>query len=186
MKKTYSLFLALALVVFSSALAPSAHAVMPLKQGTMKASVERLVGVGLELGNGSANLITSVLPNGSAVSLQFPRAGFDYFIIDGLSLGGNAGLSLNTYGNTSLGYLIAPRIGYAFQFTDTIDLWARGGLGVYGSGNGNAQALLTGECMFLWNFMDPLSLEFGPALDIALGGRGIVSLGGNAGVVLEF
>ncbi len=186
MKKYSAFLLALIVSTFTLGTASTAQAVSPLKQGTMKASVERLAGVGLELSNGSANLIVSALPNAQNVSLQFPRAGFDYFIIDGLSLGGNAGLSINTYGRGGLGYLLAPRIGYAFQFTDTIDIWPRAGLGVFGVTNGNAQALLSGECMFLWNFMEPLALQFGPALDIALGNPGIVSLGGNAGVAFEF
>jgi len=71
-----------------------------------------------------------------------PRIGFDYFIIDGLSLGGSiVYASASTDGNEEIGnggndlnqvdstlFMVAPRVGYAFMFTPVIGLWPRGGL----------------------------------------------------------
>jgi hypothetical protein len=71
-----------------------------------------------------------------------PRIGFDYFIIDGLSLGGSiVYASTSTDGSVDVGntsndldkvdstaFVIAPRVGYAFMFTPVVGLWPRGGL----------------------------------------------------------
>jgi hypothetical protein len=83
-------------------------------------------------------------PNPSAI----PRLSFDYFVIDGLTLGGSLGyISLggtqsvtkfNTpagpaalppdHDHTSVtGFAFAPRVGYAYMFNDVIGIWPRGG-----------------------------------------------------------
>ncbi len=72
-------------------------------------------------------------PLGASPVFAVPRVGFDYFIIDGLSLGGAAGFSLVS---TDLGpadidttsFLLHPRVGYLAMFNDTIGIWPRGGL----------------------------------------------------------
>lgn len=71
-----------------------------------------------------------------------PRIGFDYFIIDSLSLGGSLAYvsdsreTENTLpnGNTNQGadvddsaILFAPRVGYAYMFSDVVGIWPRGG-----------------------------------------------------------
>ena len=63
----------------------------------MKLGIERLIGLGIGFGGNNAQFGMSVLPvSGYTLPLQYPRLGFDYFIIDGLSLGGNLGISFLT------------------------------------------------------------------------------------------
>jgi len=77
---------------------------------------------------------------------MMPRLSFDYFVIDGLSIGGSIGYA--TMGgeqkpekrppgvglgesedlpDTNL-FAFAPRVGYAYMFTDIIGIWPRGGV----------------------------------------------------------
>ena len=66
----------------------------------------------------------------------YPRTSFDYFVIDGLSLGGSVGFSTASVkvksGGSSMegdhtAVTFAPRVGYAFGLSDTIWFWLRGG-----------------------------------------------------------
>jgi len=79
-----------------------------------------------------------------------PRIAFDFFVIDGLSLGGallyeNHSVENDTGGTATLGgqsqaidrtqvevdtnvFGIAPRIGYAYMFTPNVGIWPRGGI----------------------------------------------------------
>lgn len=82
---------------------------------------------------------------GGATQSSMPRLGFDYFVIDGLSLGmavTYAHLSGKTeytgqptidHGSQDV-FLFAPRVGYALQFGDTFSLWPRAGI-TYTNGN---------------------------------------------------
>lgn len=70
-----------------------------------------------------------------------PRLAFDYFIIDGLSLGGSIGYASHTHegkwtqGNqagddadeSENGWLFAPRVGYCYMFSPVVGIWPRGG-----------------------------------------------------------
>jgi hypothetical protein len=72
---------------------------------------------------------------------QIPRLSFDYFVIDGLSVGGSLGyLSRTGSGKrtkptetpeeddpSQSAFAFAPRVGYALMFTDMIGFWPRGG-----------------------------------------------------------
>ena len=62
-----------------------------------------------------------------------PRFAFDYFIIDGLNIGGSIG-----YANIEVdpegppegdrsAFIFAPRVGYVWMFSDVIGFWLRGG-----------------------------------------------------------
>lgn len=70
-----------------------------------------------------------------------PRLAFDYFVIDGLSLGGAIGYSSGSFDgdetinnnnrdldevDTSL-FVVSPRVGYAAMFTPVVGIWPRGG-----------------------------------------------------------
>jgi hypothetical protein len=65
-----------------------------------------------------------------------PRIAFDYFVVDGLSLGGSVGYSsVSVSGNDAAagtgGYhtwSLSPRIGYAYMFNDVVGLWPRLGI----------------------------------------------------------
>jgi len=116
-----------------------------------------------------------------------PRFGFDYLVIDGLSVGGNIGYaSLN--GNTDYGlfdndleggaFLLTARAGYVYMFSKVIGIWPRGGLNVHtlsaenddGDGFSDSGWGLNLECMFPivpgehWGFL------VGPTFDIDING----------------
>ena len=56
-----------------------------------------------------------------------PRAAFDYFIIDGLSLGGSISYMSNapSGGGSQKLFMLSPRVGYAYAFDDTFSIWPR-------------------------------------------------------------
>lgn len=74
-----------------------------------------------------------------------PRLGVDYFVIDGLSIGGSitymstsgsvkaeaGGTSVSRDGPTFSTFVIAPRVGYALMFNDFFGIWPRGGITYY-------------------------------------------------------
>ncbi len=70
----------------------------------------------------------ALLGNDSGGSISAtPRAAFDYFVIDGLSLGGSiAYMSHAPSGGPSLKtFLFSPRVGYAYAFDNTFSIWPR-------------------------------------------------------------
>lgn len=91
--------------------------------------------------------LNSVSANGATVGnptfYNVPRLGFDYTIIKGLTLGGEAiafftlggstqqgnGPSTNNPGGSVFGF--APRVGYIFALSDVFAIWPRGGLSYY-------------------------------------------------------
>lgn len=62
-----------------------------------------------------------------------PRAAFDYFVIDSLSVGGSLGFytwsASDDDGDTGdgSGFLLSPRVGYMVDITDRLGFWPRGG-----------------------------------------------------------
>ena len=71
---------------------------------------------------------------GSPTPFDVPRLGFDYYIIDGLSLGGSIGYASYSsdedpglFGEYS-DFIFAPRIGYTWMFSRVVGFWLRGGL----------------------------------------------------------
>ena len=82
--------------------------------------------------------------SGAPIPYMSPRVGFDYFVIDGLSLGGSIGfwsyseerdIQDKTDGSIGgqedfdhTGFLFSPRVGYAIMFGDVVGIWPRGGL----------------------------------------------------------
>nr|HMR07559.1 outer membrane beta-barrel protein [Polyangiaceae bacterium] len=71
-----------------------------------------------------------------------PRIGFDYFVVNNVSVGGSVTyISDSSSGDRTQGnqqqdlpdqktntFLVAPRAGYALMFSDTFGLWPRGGI----------------------------------------------------------
>lgn len=70
-----------------------------------------------------ANLLLN--QNGDPYGYSHPRVAFDYFAIDGLSLGGSLGYSANSGDLPYRELLIAPRVGYAYMFSDVVGVWPR-------------------------------------------------------------
>lgn len=135
-----------------------------------------------------------------------PRLAFDFFVIDGLSVGGALGYSSDdrdgdeTIGNTnrdvvaeeSSGVIVAPRVGYAVMFTPVVGIWPRGGLSYWTSkqeldqpGNqpdteANASGLsLSAEVMLVIAPVPHGAFLVGPTLDLPVTSSGDADLGGN-------
>lgn len=133
-----------------------------------------------------------------------PRVGFDYFVIDGLSIGGAFAYTSSkedgdeTIGNNnndlaeeeSSGFAIAPRVGYCFMFNDTVGIWPRGGF-TYASAKtevnnpGNAPDTgtefsvldLTLEGMLVITPVPHAGFMVGPTIELPLSGSGEVDQG---------
>ncbi|HOT13029.1 MAG TPA: hypothetical protein PK710_24820 [Polyangiaceae bacterium] len=118
----------------------------------------------------------------------YPRTSFDYFVIDGLSLGGSVGFSTASVkvksGGSSMegdhtAVTFAPRVGYAFGLSDTIWFWLRGGPTYVSieadpeySDVSEASALqFKAEGMFVFGISGGFGLEVGPALGLPLTGE---------------
>lgn len=163
-----------------------AHALRTTPKGKMAIAAERLSGLSLsfpQAGNVyfSTHLITAHRP----AYFQDPRIGFDYFVIDGLSLGGTAGLGYRG-DQSAASFSILPRVGYRFGISSSIDFWPRLGIGIYGDifdGGSFTTGVIALDAPFVWQMIPALGLEFGPALDVGLASGATIVLGGTVGVV---
>ena len=191
-KLVQGLLAAVAFGAVSLGAAGEAAAITPVPQGTFKVAAERMAGVSLTFGGGGDPLFGTGLLWGNPAPLQFPRVGLDYFVIDGLSIGGSAGIQVlaGNGGSVFVGGIL-PRVGYAFALSPSIDFWPRGGIGFIGQdggggfGGGGTYGVLFLEAPFIWNITPDVGLAFGPALDVNLD-AGQTTLGGNAGIVVTF
>lgn len=127
-----------------------------------------------------------------------PRLALDFFVIDGLSIGG----SLTYYtrsGETETdsplgqteedqpdasGFVISPRIGYAVMFGDNFGIWPRGGFTYFTAesevdGNDAQMSGLafTAEFQLVIAPGEHFALTLGPAVDLGLTGGGEADLG---------
>lgn len=120
-----------------------------------------------------------------------PRVGFDFFVIDGLSLGGFIGYASNdTEGDfdgddedeeqQSSTFMFGPRVGYAYMFSDIFGIWPRGGI-TYVSGNveddnevesETSLFALSAELMLVLSPVEHAAFIFGPTMDFTISGDG--------------
>lgn len=155
------------------------------KSGTMAFGAERLFAfykqsVKFEAPNGNdADWDVSGLGFGwGAVAYPFnvPRLGFDYFIIDSLSIGGALGYASydeddNGPSGDADAFILAPRVGYYFGFGDMFGIWPRGGFTYHsldpdGDNNDQSGLAFTLEGMFTLAPAEHFSFMFGPTFDI--------------------
>lgn len=129
---------------------------------------------------------------------QLPRVGVDYFVIDGLSLGGSLGyyqrsrdrvLTNRVNGDIDADdnsdwdlWLFHFRVGYAIMFSDVIGIWPRGGLTYYSAtddqwGNNPNQPdatenelALTGEFQLIIAPVEHVGITLGPVFDLGITG----------------
>jgi hypothetical protein len=119
-----------------------------------------------------------------------PRASFDYFLIDGLSLGGSIyywtvsgettgpnGFSNNLPDQNA--FQIAPRVGYALMFNDWVGWWPRGGFSFFTVGGATQQTdqrdtgvAFDADLPFVFIPVEHAAILVGPALDVSLGASG--------------
>jgi hypothetical protein len=164
-----------------------AAALDTVDKGTIVIAAERMTGFALVFGGPQVEFGAGLLTGGNPAPLNFPRIGGDYFIIDGLSIGGNLGIQHYTAGGGQTQWAILPRVGYAFALSNWIDFWPRGGVGVYGNDPGGyTSALLTLDANFLWHIFEHVGMEFGPQLDVALASPSVSTLGGSCGLFMNF
>jgi hypothetical protein len=103
-----------------------------------------------------------------------PRAAFDYFVADSLSVGGAVGLYFwGADGNRS-GFLLAPRVGYAIMLSEAIAFWPRGGVTYYSEEENDtsySQFGLSAEGMFVFMPQESWGILAGPTLDFGVVGE---------------
>lgn len=156
-------------------------------QGVAALFGERLFGIHF-------SRVRQELPNGNSVNVsdtsiqlgwtggrglyspfEIPRVGFDYFIIDSLSLGGSLGYASSNVesGNNDQdneAFIFAPRVGYAIMFTPVIGFWPRGGFTYHSTdddpGGDDSGMAFTAEAMFILAPVPHFGILFGPTLDI--------------------
>jgi hypothetical protein len=180
--------MSLGLVTALGVATPAEAAGNAVRKGTMRLSAERLAGIGARVNDPATfymNLLTSYAGQGE---LQYPRTAFDYFIIDGLSIGGSVGFGFDS-NSENWGLSILPRIGYAFDLTRSIEFWPRGGIGLHFRdfpGGDDSSAVMTIEGMFLWEMVPHALLEFGPFIDASFANAWPIVMGGHAGIAIEF
>jgi hypothetical protein len=148
-----------------------------------------LFGSGAFVGGGGNGRFGGTLTGGDSRNMfVIPRIGFDYFIIDGLSLGGS--LTVLSFGYSDpnarppdgrgsvTDFLFAPRVGYAYMFGDVVGIWPRGGLAyTHGSNDPDAGGGDSSH-YFAFDIDVPLiiapvknfAFTVGPVFDITLGG----------------
>ena len=116
-----------------------------------------------------------------------PRLGLDYFVTEGISVGGSLvyihqSTSTEVGSNSADGpssslFLINPRVGYAMQFDETFSFWPRAGI-TYISTKADSDADteswhgldLTVEGMFGISPFSHFAILVGPYLDLGLSG----------------
>lgn len=168
--------------------AAPAEAANTVRKGTMRLGAERLVGIGAKVNDPAAFYLALLQTSQTGYDYQYPRVAFDYFIIDGLSIGGSAGFGFHS-GTEMVSLSFLPRVGYAFELSKTFEFWPRGGIGVQFWDAGLAEdsaAVMTIEGMFVWEMVPHALLEFGPFIDAPFANGWPIVLGGTAGLAIEF
>jgi hypothetical protein len=113
---------------------------------------------------------------------QMPRIGFDYFIINGLSLGGSFVVWTASTDNSSVtDIVLAPRVGYAYMFSDVVGIWPRGGFSwAHGSIDPDATQEQFSNHFFALDIDVPLVIAPTPGFAITVGPLFDLTFGGSA------
>lgn len=104
-----------------------------------------------------------------------PRAAFDFFVTDGLSLGGSVAYYSWSGDSDRNGFLLYPRIGYGIGLGDSVTFWPRGGLTYFseedaGGGTTYDQVAMSFEAMFVLWPRQSWGIQIGPTLDLGMSG----------------
>lgn len=180
MKYTFSALL----TSLSLSIPALAHAQDLSDKGTMVFSADRLFGVtathvSWEEGPFEAdNDWTAIgfLSRSPASVFDLPRVGFDYLVIDHLSVGGSIAFYTTDpdQGPDYSGFLLSPRVGYLVELGRVVGIWPRGGFtfhsGEVGGTDENGFAL-TLECPFTFSPTKHFAFHVGPTFDIDMFGK---------------
>ncbi len=178
--------LSLAAVTLAWALPAHALEDSPMvDQGSMVLGAERITGI-YHVGGSDAvpsNTVVAFLGNHGILPHDVPRVGFDYFVIDHLSVGGNfvvwnGSLSEAGAGGSQTEIAFIPRVGYALMFTDSIGFWPRGGLSYAhinfspdrGSDTNAHYFAFDVDAPFFFGLSQGFAVTVGPFLDVGFGG----------------
>ncbi len=153
--------------------------------GQLTLSAERLFGYSWRhrtQGTAHDSLSTFSLladPEGAgAAGYAWPRLGFDYFVVRGISLGAAASFFRSSgIGAATTGYELAPRLGYAAVVGPWLTVWARAGF-TYFHATAERFSAITIEVPLVIAVAPHLSLLIAPAADIGIAGN--INPGGSA------
>jgi len=153
-------------------------------KGDVVFSAERLMGITgnhqhVEVGGVGSSTDSTAISFGwrrAATPFEIPRLGFDYLVVDHLSIGGSLGYaSLDPDpGESQTMFLFAPRIGYLYSFSHVIAIWPRGGFTYHSTSAGNDYDdkgfALDLECPFTFSPAAHFAFQIGPSFDVDLFG----------------
>jgi hypothetical protein len=114
---------------------------------------------------------------------NIPRLGFDYTVVDRLTIGGDA-LAYFTVGGTGpkvTMFGISPRVGYVLPLGSAVSLWPRAGVTYdsvsyanndnYGNSSPTTQLAADLEALFVISPVEHAALTLGPVVDIPITGK---------------
>lgn len=174
-----------------------------IRSGTFALGAERITGVfhsdekaagNNSVGNTGFALFGNAEDSALAGAWQLPRIGFDFFVTNGLSLGGSfIVLSRDTdlgridgHGNIT-DIIVAPRVGFGYMFGRVVGIWPRGGLSYWhqsATGNNEAHSFAFDiDVPFLFAPAHNFAITLGPLLDVGFAGDRSV---GNVSVDTSF
>jgi hypothetical protein len=178
------------------------------EQGTFAFGVERVFGFYLAERTLDNNLeerkeeskgFSFAMSGYPLVPYQLPRVGIDYFVIDGLSIGGSIGFASQDVDSSRFDkrnnrpdfddsferntFLFHPRVGYAVMFGDVIGIWPRGGITYVSSSDDDtrfnnqrrevdeSEFALTAEFHLIISPIEHVGITVGPVIDFGLTGK---------------
>lgn len=104
---------------------------------------------------------------GDSVTMLLLQPAADFFVVDNLSLGGQALIGYQSGTRDSTAYGIAPRIGYDLAFSPNASFWPRVGVSYVGmstDGGSDSSAIALGlEAPFLFHPAPHFFIGFGPS-----------------------
>jgi|SoiMethySBSTD1v2_1073268.scaffolds.fasta_scaffold38843_5 hypothetical protein len=107
-----------------------------------------------------------------------PRLGFDYFVINSLSIGGSIAYANIDYDDADAeasAFIFAPRVGYVWMFGDVVGFWLRGGLTYHSYDRENSfdenGFAFTGDPMFVIAPTAHFGFVIGPILEFTISGE---------------
>jgi hypothetical protein len=156
------------------------------KQGQAVFSAERLMGVSGVSSKTELEPLPDVEYDATEVSFGWrvstspftvPRLGFDYLVIDHLSVGGSLGYAsvAPDEGADRSAFLFAVRAGYAHSFSPVVAIWPRGGFTYHSQSIDDlfdeSGFALTIECPFTFSPAAHFAFHVGPTFDIDFTGE---------------
>ena len=178
MRKFPTISIAVALFALAGSASAQGYSAPFGSKGTMTLGAERLFGFhwakttqdnGPGQDDGDASGTTVGFGWAFAQPLQFnqARGGFDYFIIDNLSLGGALGFFSSDGDHLDgSGIIINPRVGFNVPITSSIHFWPRVGLEYVSVGDDHAFGL-SAEANFVFLLRQSWGILLSPTMDLA-------------------